>query len=196
MYVGPVHFVKQTGLELVTLDLILGLWPAATHSTHQPLKYRRESDLSATSSPPHVPVRSALQHSHLSTALTHSSTTARAPTLTQWERRRRLRTQRPHYSDGKEWYITSASKPRKRYIARFFPEKGHGIRGEHLGVNVVVNHEGLRTETGAWKEPAGGPVETDPVKSKVFWLLLFHKFQAVKRPSLALNDLLSLITNK
>lgn len=103
---------------------------------------------------------SALQHSHLSTALTHSSTTARAPTLTQWERRRRLRTRRPHYSDGKEWYITSASKPRQRYIARFFPEKGHCIRGEHLGVNVVVNHEGLRTETGAWKDPAGGPVDT------------------------------------
>lgn len=61
VYVGPVYFVKQTGLELVTLDLILGLWPAATHSTHQPLKYRRESDLSATSSPPHVPVRSLPQ---------------------------------------------------------------------------------------------------------------------------------------
>lgn len=36
-----IHGVKQTDSALVTLDLILGLWPAATHSTHWPLKYRR-----------------------------------------------------------------------------------------------------------------------------------------------------------
>lgn len=52
---APTLFVKQTSPELVTLDLILGLRPAATHSTHQPLKYRRESDPDTTSSPTHSP---------------------------------------------------------------------------------------------------------------------------------------------
>lgn len=45
--------------------------------------------------------------SALSTALTHSVTTAGAPPPTHWYRRRQLRPQRPHSLDGEEWYILS-----------------------------------------------------------------------------------------
>lgn len=101
---APVHFVKQTGLELVILDLILGQRPAATHSTRQPLKYRRESDPSTTSNPTHSPARSLPLPS---TALTHSLTTAGAPPPTHSCRRRQLRPRHPHHPDGGEWYILS-----------------------------------------------------------------------------------------
>lgn len=112
-YVAPVHFVIQTGPELVTLDLILGLRPAATHSTRRPLKYRRESDPSTTSSPAHSPAPSQPLR-----APTRSLVTSGALPPTRWYRRRQLR---PHHPDGVEWYTVSwvsVTTPGQRYAAR------------------------------------------------------------------------------
>lgn len=87
MCAAPVHFAKQTGPELVTLDLILGPRPAATHSTRQPLKYRRESDSGTTlRTAPSLPLPSNTLA--FSKALTHSLTTVGSSssiTLTQEE---------------------------------------------------------------------------------------------------------------
>ena len=48
-----VYFTKQTALEPVTLNEASGLWPAAVHSTHRPLKYQRDPDPCTTSTPTH-----------------------------------------------------------------------------------------------------------------------------------------------
>lgn len=129
----PVNFVKQTGQELVTLDLFPGLWPAATHSAQQPLKYRRESDPGATSSPAHTPACSLLltfttaltqecNHSRPSTSFSSSSSSPPPPPVRSM---RQLRPQRPSRTcQGALIDLeVSAATPGRGFAARFRPEK-------------------------------------------------------------------------
>lgn len=64
----------------------------------------------------------------------------------------------------------STTTPGQRNVARPFPEKGQSISGEHLGVNVVVNHEGLPEETRAsvW-------TELNLLEDKSVYFLIFLK---------------------